>query len=284
MMNVLGQPGTVLVLGASSEIAGAVLVRLLRSRPCDVVLAGRPGPRRDGAVRAATALGARVTTVDVDATDVDHLVGSLRGALSGREVDLALLAHGILPDQAELERDPAAVGPLVTVDLASTAAAALVVADAMRRQGHGTLVVLSSVAGVRPRASNYVYGAAKAGLDAFATGLRDRLRGTGVRVVVVRPGFVRTRMTAGLAPAPFAVDADDVARAVLGGLQRDVVWVPRVLGLVMPVARFLPAVLWRRLDRAAAAGLPAAGATTGPTAGATTGPAAEADRVQGRQR
>jgi decaprenylphospho-beta-D-erythro-pentofuranosid-2-ulose 2-reductase len=109
--------------------------------------------------------------------------------------------------------------------------------------------VLSSVAAVRPRSSNAEYGATQAGLDAFFTGLRDRLRGTGVRVVVVRPGFVRTRMTAGRYPAPFAVDPGDVAEAVLAGLDHDVVWVPRLLGPMMAALRLAPGPLWRRLDR-----------------------------------
>ncbi|WP_221934779.1 SDR family NAD(P)-dependent oxidoreductase [Georgenia yuyongxinii] len=248
-MNALGQPGTVVVVGGTSEIARAILTRVLLSRPCDVVLAGRPGPRLDQAVRGLRALDARVQPVHVDATDVDHLVGALRAALVGREVDVALIAHGVLPDQDALERDPVAAGRLVTVNTAAAVAVGTLLAGLMRRQGHGVIVAMSSIAGVRPRASNYAYGATKAGLDSFFTGLGARLRGTGVHVVVVRPGFVRTRMTAGLDPAPFAVGSDDVARAVLAGLDRDVVWVPRALGPVMAVLRLAPRPLWRRLDQ-----------------------------------
>jgi len=248
-MNVLGQPGTVVAVGGTSEIAQAVLGRLLETRPCAVVLAARPGPRRDAAVHRLTGYGARVETVDVDATDVEGLVGALGAALVGREVDLALIAHGVLPDEDLLEQRPAEAGRVVTVNLGSAVAAGLLLAGTMRRQGHGLLVVLSSVAAVRPRSSNAVYGATKAGLDAFFTGLRDRLRGTGVRVVVVRPGFVRTRMTAGRDPAPFAVDPGDVAEAVLARLDHDVVWVPRLLGPVMDALRLAPGPVWRRLDR-----------------------------------
>ncbi|PFG39351.1 decaprenylphospho-beta-D-erythro-pentofuranosid-2-ulose 2-reductase [Georgenia soli] len=249
MLNVLGQPGTVLALGGSSEIAQAFLGRLLESRACDVVLAARPSARRDAAVRRLEGYGARVEPVDVDAADSEGLVAALRTALAGHEVDLAVIAHGVLPDEGALGRRPADAADVVAVNLGSAVAAGLLLADLMRRQGHGVLVVLSSVAAVRPRASNAVYGATKAGLDAFFTALRDRLRGSGVRVVVVRPGFVRTRMTAGRAPAPFAVDADDVARAVLAGLDRDVVWVPAVLGPLTAALRLVPGPVWRRLDR-----------------------------------
>ena len=112
------------------------------------------------------------------------------------------------------------------------------------------IVVLSSVAGVRPRRSNYVYGASKAGLDAFARGLREGLRPTGVKVVVVRPGFVRTKMTTGLAPAPFATDPGTVASAIVAAAARGrsgVVWVPRLLGPLFGFFRLLPGPIWRRV-------------------------------------
>jgi decaprenylphospho-beta-D-erythro-pentofuranosid-2-ulose 2-reductase len=111
------------------------------------------------------------------------------------------------------------------------------------------VVVLSSVAAVRPRRANFVYGSAKAGLDAVAQGLGAALAGSGVAVVTVRPGFVRTRMTAGLADGPFATGADEVARAVRDAVRTrpEVVWVPRVLRLVMNTARLLPRTVFRRL-------------------------------------
>jgi decaprenylphospho-beta-D-erythro-pentofuranosid-2-ulose 2-reductase len=117
-------------------------------------------------------------------------------------------------------------------------------------QGHGTIVVLSSVAGERVRASNFVYGASKAGLDGFAQGLGDSLRGTGVEVLVVRPGFVHTRMTAGLDAAPLATTPEAVAKAVVEGLARGshTVWVPAALRFVMIALRHLPRPIFRRLN------------------------------------
>ncbi len=103
----------------------------------------------------------------------------------------------------------------------------------MRAQGRGTIVVLSSVAAIRPRKANYVYGAAKAGLDAFARGLADALHGSGVRVILVRPGFVTGRMTAGMTPAPLATTPQAVGAAVAAALRRPgsrTVWVPPLAG------------------------------------------------------
>jgi decaprenylphospho-beta-D-erythro-pentofuranosid-2-ulose 2-reductase len=123
------------------------------------------------------------------------------------------------------------------------------VAGRLRAQGHGAIVVLSSVAGERVRASNFVYGSTKAGLDAFAQGLGDSLAGSGVDVLVVRPGWVATRMTEGLDPAPFATTPEVVAAAVADGLtrRREVVWAPGILRVVFAAFRHLPRPLWRKV-------------------------------------
>ena len=123
----------------------------------------------------------------------------------------------------------------------------------MRAQGPGTIVVLSSVAAIRPRKANMVYGAAKAGLDAFARGLADSLHGTGIRVLLVRPGFVTGRMTAGMDPAPLATTPAAVGAAVAGRARprpgRDTVWVPAALAALAGALRLVPRPLWRRLPR-----------------------------------
>ncbi len=121
----------------------------------------------------------------------------------------------------------------------------------MREAGHGTIVILSSVAAIRPRRANFVYGAAKAGLDAFARGLADSLAGSGVRVVLVRPGFVIGRMTEGLPAAPLSSTPAQVGAAVAAGLAgpADVIWVPQSLRLAAVVLRLIPRPLWRRMRR-----------------------------------
>jgi decaprenylphospho-beta-D-erythro-pentofuranosid-2-ulose 2-reductase len=126
---------------------------------------------------------------------------------------------------------------------------AVPVSRRLHDQGHGTIVALSSVAGERARRSNFVYGSSKAGFDAFFQGLGDALVGTGVQVMIVRPGFVHTKMTAGVEAAPLATTPEKVADAIVDGLQRgrEIVWVPGVMRWVMSVLRHVPRPIFRRL-------------------------------------
>jgi len=241
----------VVVLGGTSEIALAIVLELLRSGPREVVLAGRDRARLDAAVSKLTAAGCmQVSTIELDADDTNRheaVVEEAFGRLGG--ADLVVLAIGLLGERGGVPRDVADALDVLRVNVVGAGSLLIWSARALRRQGSGTLVVLSSVAGERIRPGNVVYGAAKAGLDALARGLGDALHRDGVRVMVVRPGFVRTRMTRGLDPAPFAIDADAVARAVVRGLERGdhVVWAPPSLRWAMLALRALPRPLLRRL-------------------------------------
>ena len=165
------------------------------------------------------------------------------------DLDVVVLAFGVLGDQATFDAHPVAAAAAVTTNYSGAVSVGLAVANRLRAQGHGSLVVLSSVAGERVRRANFVYGSSKAGLDAFAQGLGDSLAGSGARVLVVRPGFVATSMTAGLDPAPLATTADAVAAAVVKGLRsgRRTIWVPGALRFVFAVFRHLPGPVWRRM-------------------------------------
>ena len=163
---------------------------------------------------------------------------------------MVVLAVGVLGGQAGLDADPEEAAEVMRVDFLGAGSLLLHSLRALREQGGGTLIVLSSVAAERPRAGKAIYGAAKAGLDALAQGLADAVHGSGVRVLVVRPGFVRTRMTAGLMPAPFATTAEAVAEATVAGARRasaHTVWVPGILRYVFAVLRHLPRPIFRRL-------------------------------------
>jgi short-subunit dehydrogenase len=140
---------------------------------------------------------------------------------------------------------------VVHTDFVAQVSVLTVLANLMRAAGRGQIVVFSSVAGVRVRRANYVYGAAKAGLDGFASGLGDALHGSGVGFLLVRSGFVIGRMTEGMDPAPFSSTPDQVADAVVKGLHRDrtVVWVPGPLRPAYVLARMLPQAVWRRMPR-----------------------------------
>jgi len=247
----LGQPQSVLVLGGGSEIARALLERLTRARR--VVLAGRPGSATVAAAAGELrSRGIDVRTADMDANDPASVVGAVDSAFAGgADIDLVVIAFGVLGDQAAAEADPRQAIEVATVDYTSQVAAGLAASKHLRAQGHGTVVALSSVAGERVRRANFVYGSAKAGMDGFFQGLGDSLEGTGVRVVIVRPGFVKGRMTAGMDPAPLATDPPAVADAIVRGLARgdSVVYVPAALRQVFRVFRHLPRAVWRRMPR-----------------------------------
>ncbi|MGA2838426.1 MAG: SDR family NAD(P)-dependent oxidoreductase [Acidimicrobiales bacterium] len=251
MIDATGRPQSVLVLGGSSEIAQAIVARLVPGRCRTVILAGRPGGRLDSAAHAARAAGADVVeTVAFDTTDVAG-VGEVIDGVFARfgDIDLVLAAAGALGSQAELESDPQAAAELITTNFTGLAAALLATAARMRAQGHGRIVVISSVAGDRPRRANFIYGSTKSGLDAFAQGLGDSLVGSGAAVTIVRPGFVVGRMTEGMDPAPFSTTPEAVAQVVVSGIASgaEVVYAPPVLRWVFAVMRVLPRAVWRRM-------------------------------------
>ncbi len=251
VIDATGRPQSMLVLGGSSELARAIIARLTPARGSTVVLAGRPGPRLEEAATGAKAAGAEVVeTVDFEASDVAGHEAFVDGLFDRfGDLDLVLVAAGVLGDQDALEHDPEGVASLITTNFTGLAGAMMAIAGRLRRQGHGKLVVLSSVAGERARRANFVYGSSKAGLDAFCQGLGDALAGSGASVLIVRPGFVVGRMTEGLEPAPFATTPDAVADAVVRAVASgaSVVYVPPVLRWVFAVMKHLPRVVWRRL-------------------------------------
>jgi decaprenylphospho-beta-D-erythro-pentofuranosid-2-ulose 2-reductase len=251
MIDAIGRPQSVLVLGGSSEIAQAIVDRLVPGRCRTVVLAGREGPRLTEAVQRAKAAGADLAeAVTFDATETDRHVAFADEVFDRfGDIDLVIVAAGVLGDQTADELDPPAAAAVISANFAGLASAILAVTTRLRHQGHGRLVVLSSVAGERARSANFIYGSSKSGLDAFAQGLGDSLVGSGVDVTIVRPGFVVGRMTEGMSPAPFSTTPDAVADAVVGGIASGaaVVYVPPVLRWVFTVMRHLPRAVWRRM-------------------------------------
>jgi short-subunit dehydrogenase len=243
--------GTVLIFGGRSEIGTELALRLARG--ASVVLAARGADRlgeQTAAIRAAGA--AAVFTREFDADDLDShgpLVASVIDEYG--PIDTAVLAFGILGDQARAETDAAHAVAVVHTDYVAQVSLLTHLAAAMRQAGRGALVVFSSVAGVRVRRANYVYGSAKAGLDGFASGLADALHGTGVHVLISRPGFVIGRMTQGMTPAPLPSTPEQVAARTARALakRRRTVWIPWTLGPVSVVLRLLPQFVWRRMPR-----------------------------------
>ena len=252
MDNAFGQPQSVVVLGGSSDIARAILRRLCAERTRTVVLAGRDPSRLNEAAREALASGATRTEVVVfDALDLGGAARTVTDAFDalGDDVDLVVLALGDLGDQRADEDDAAGAARMASVNFAWPVAALAEVRRRLVAQGRGRVLVLSSVSAVRVRRNNYLYSGAKAGLDRLCQGVADSLEGTGASLQIVRPGFVRSKMTAGAPEPPFSTGVDAVAEQVMRGLASGerVIWSPPALRAVFAVLRHLPAPLWRRV-------------------------------------
>jgi decaprenylphospho-beta-D-erythro-pentofuranosid-2-ulose 2-reductase len=251
MQDGLGAVQSVLVLGGSSDIARSTLRRLIRQRTRSVVLAGRSPDQLENVANELRSLGAsRVDCVAFDAAETASHERFVDDVFAGAgEIDLVLVAFGVLGNQTVGERDSTMATEIARVNYLGAVSVLGPIADRLRAQGHGVIVALSSVAGERVRPSNFIYGSSKAGLDAFLQGLGDRLAGSGVHVVIVRPGFVYTKMTDGMSAAPFAVGPDAVAEAILDGIatRRTIIWVPSVLRYAMSFLRHLPRPVFRRL-------------------------------------
>ncbi len=243
---------TILLLGARSEIGLATVTRLLADDPAPVVLAARRSADLDGPAELVEQAGATaVHRLEFDADDLSGHRKVLDEAAALGPLDVVILAFGVLGEQARAEVDAAHAVAVVHTDYTAHVGLLTELAQTLRAQGRGRIVVFSSVAGVRVRRANYVYGSAKAGLDGFASGLADALAGSGVRLLLVRPGFVIGRMTEGMTPAPFSSTPDQVARATVRALRsgRGEVWVPGVLRWLFALLRVLPRPIWRRMPR-----------------------------------
>jgi short-subunit dehydrogenase len=243
--------GPLVIFGGRSEIGSELALRLAAGTT--VILAARGADRlSEQAAMMRTAGAAAVHTREFDADDLESHGPLVESIIADHgPIGTAVLAFGILGDAARAETDAMHAVAIVHTDYVAQVSLLTHLAAAMRTSGRGSLVVFSSIAGARVRRANYVYGSAKAGLDGFASGLADALHGTGVRLLIVRPGFVIGRMTHGMAPAPLPTTparvADATARALAKG--RRTVWVPWALGPASVVMTLLPQFVWRRMPR-----------------------------------
>jgi decaprenylphospho-beta-D-erythro-pentofuranosid-2-ulose 2-reductase len=243
----------VVVLGGTSEIAEAIVAELAGRDNCEVALVGRDEEALRAVGRRLMAAGClRVESVGgLEAAAPDaHRAILARAFEQIADVDLVIVAVGVLGERGGLPSDISAALQVLTVNVIGAGSVLMEAAGMLRKRGAGTVVVLSSVAAERPRRTNVVYGASKAALDALGQGLADALRPDGIRVVVVRPGFVHTRMTAGLRAAPLACSPETVAKATVRGLQRgaQTVWAPSALRWVALAMRLTPRPIFRRLS------------------------------------
>lgn len=240
----------VAIFGATSAIAEAI-ARRMAAEGAEIVLISRRRDRLDEIARDLKARGAKSTTVI--ATDLADMAGHAATVEAAFDafggLDMVLVAYGTLPDQANAIADPTATVAAIGINFVSAAALLTLIANRMEPAHRGTIVIIGSVAGDRGRQSNYVYGSAKAGLAAFAGGLRHRLWRSGVRVVLVKPGLVDSPMTAGI-PNKGALWAkpDRVAADVIRGMRRDraTIYTPWFWTLIMAIVRNTPDAIFRR--------------------------------------
>lgn len=245
-IDAFGRPQAVLLLGATSDIGRAIVARMVDTKGGTAILAGRDPKRRQG-----EPLAGETHHLYFDANETSsHEKFFAETFAEHPRIDTVIIAFGVLHDQDEVDEDPELAVEMATVNYIGAGSALLHAASQLRHRGGGQIVVLSSVAGLRPRQSNYVYGSSKAGIDFLTRGLSDSVTAANVRILLVRPGFVHTKMTADMTPRPFSVTPETVAKAVVDALARRdrVVWVPGILRWIMGVVRLLPQSIVDKLD------------------------------------
>lgn len=240
-----------LVLGGTSEIARAAVRALANRGLTKVTLAGRTASSLDAVRTELADLTLDVTTATFEATNVDEHNAFFANVNDDHgPFDAVLVAFGLLGEPFDVDTDPESIRDVADINFTAGIAATLGASQMLAATGGGTVAVVSSTTAIRPRKANLAYGAAKAGFDAFATGLTDALHGTAVRVMIIRPGFVHTRMTEGLEPAPFATTPDVVGSDIADGFADEavVVYSPSVLRFVAPALGVLPRPIWRLIS------------------------------------
>jgi decaprenylphospho-beta-D-erythro-pentofuranosid-2-ulose 2-reductase len=249
MIDAVGNPQSLLLLGGTSEIGLAIAERYARRRSLRVVLAARPSPRLDAAAAKLREAGATVSTVDFEATEFAGHPAMLDKAFADGDIDVTVVAFGLLGDAEQAWQDHARAVELAQVNYTAAVSVGVALAERLRRQGHGRIVALSSVAGERVRRANFVYGSTKAGMDGFYLGLGEALAPEGVTVTVVRPGFVHSKMTEGMKATPLASTPEQVADVTVNAVAKgkELVWAPAAWRMVMTVVRHIPRVIFRRL-------------------------------------
>src|ERR1700757_4497620 len=251
VLDAVGNPQTILLLGGTSEIGLAICERYLQNAHARIVLAAMPDdPGRDDAAAQMKAAGARsVELIDFEATDTDSHPKMMDAAFAGGDVDVAIVAFGLLGDAEELWQNQRKAVQIAEINYTAAVSVGVLLGEKIRAQGFEQIIAMSSAAGERVRRSNFVYGSTKAGLDGFFLGLGATMREFGVHVLVIRPGQVRTRMSAHIKEAPLTVDKEYVANlAVTASAKgKELVWAPAAFRYVMMVLRHIPRSIFRKL-------------------------------------
>lgn len=242
----------VLIIGATSAIASAC-ARIWAEEGSQFFLVGRNAEKLEQCAADLTARGATAVNVHcMDATDFAAHGAMLESCTAMmRQIDIALIAHGTLPDQKACEQDVGTALAELANNGTSVIALLTLLANQFETQRCGTLAVISSVAGDRGRPSNYLYGTAKAAVSTFCEGLRARMFKVGVHVITIKPGFVDTPMTQGLAlPTALVAKPEQVAKLIVEGInkKKNTIYVPGFWRFIMMIIRSIPVVIFKRIN------------------------------------
>ena len=240
----------ILIIGATSAIAIAT-ARLWAEQGHALYLIGRDAERLQSLAADLKVRGSPSALHGV--LDVNELsmhqaaLDAAAAALGG--LDIVLIAHGTLGDQKLCEQDVVAALQEIQTNALSVISLLTLLSLRFETQRHGTLAVISSVAGDRGRQSNYVYGTAKGAVSIFMQGLRQRMHKSGVQVLTIKPGFVDTPMTAAFKKGPLWAQPTTIARAIANGIERrsDVIYTPGIWRGIMLVIRLIPERLFKGL-------------------------------------
>jgi decaprenylphospho-beta-D-erythro-pentofuranosid-2-ulose 2-reductase len=251
VIDAVGNPQTLLVLGGTSDIALATAKKYAEASPLRIILADRPeeSDRLTAAAESLRKIGSTVSILTFDARKPETHAEVIDKAFADGDVDVTLIAFGIQGDNEKGWTDVEATRAVADINYVAPVSLGVLLANKLRAQRHGRVAVMSSPAGERARRSNFVYGASKAGLDVFFSGLAYALDEYGVKVTVVRPNFTHTKLTKGMDAAPMANTPESVADAIVEGVAKGkpTVYAPAQFKFVMSVLRHVPRPIFRKL-------------------------------------
>ena len=243
----------IVIIGATSAIAGHCARLWVQNQPVDLTLVGRDAQRIERVVADLRVRSpeSEIRSVQAEFSDPVAINATVANIVQAGNVDIVLIAHGSLPDQSDCQDNLQACREALDVNGVSPVLYAEAFAQQMAKADHGTIALIGSVAGDRGRKSNYVYGAAKGLVNRYAQGLQHRFAGTGVKVVLIKPGPTDTPMTAHLkAMGAKLASAEGVAKQIVEGVEsgKPVIYAPGKWWLIMMIIRHLPAFIFNKIN------------------------------------
>ena len=247
MLNAFGEYQRILVLGGKSDLALAILDQLTVAEDAEVYLCGR---EIQADISQSIIKRFVIHQIEVDFIDVDKSKIELKKIFDSGDVDLIIIAYAVLGNE-EMQLETSQFQKVIYTNFYTQAVLLNDINERLNVQKHGQILHISSVAGMRPRRRNFVYGVSKFGVDFIAQGLQKNNVGNNVFITIVRPGFIHTKMTLGLPPAPFSTNRKKVAKIAVNGLRKRkrIVYAPKFLILVMFLLKLMPERVFRAIDR-----------------------------------